>query len=101
MVKLIALYRKPENAEAFDVHYFDVHAPLAGRMPGLRRIEVARVTGSPMGATDYHLIAEMYFDSQEAAVAALGSPEGKAAGKDLMGFAGKLVHLVFAEVRPV
>ncbi|MFL6559114.1 MAG: EthD family reductase, partial [Bacillus sp. (in: firmicutes)] len=28
MVKLIALYKQPENKEEFDEHYFNVHGPL-------------------------------------------------------------------------
>lgn len=99
MIKLVALYRKPENPADFDRHYFEVHAPLASKMPGLRRMEVARVTGSPAGSTEYHMVAEMYFDDRAAGDAAMASPEGRAAGKDLMSFAGKLVHLMWAEVR--
>lgn len=99
MIKLIALYRKPDDVEAFERHYFEVHAPLASKMPGLRRMEVARITGSPAGKSDYHLVAELYFDDRAAGDAAMASPEGRAAGKDLMGFAGKWVHLMWAEVR--
>ncbi|MBO8162569.1 MAG: EthD family reductase [Brevibacillus sp.] len=98
MVKLIAVYRKPEDVEAFDQHYFNVHAPLAAKMPGLIKLEVNKIYGGPMGESDLHLIAEMYFESKEVLMAALSSPEGKAAGKDLMGFAGKLVSMHFAEV---
>jgi uncharacterized protein (TIGR02118 family) len=99
MVKLIALYRKPADPAAFDKHYFEIHAPLAARMPGLRRMEVAKCYGSPAGEPKFHLQAEMYFDSREALMAALGSPEGKAAGKDVMSFAGDLITMVFAEVQ--
>ncbi|MFO7172719.1 MAG: EthD family reductase [Bacillota bacterium] len=99
MVKLVALYRRPADPEAFDRHYREVHAPLAARMPGLRRMEVARVTGSPMGESPYYLMAEMYFDSLADLEAALSSPEGRAAGKDLMGFARDLVSLHIAEVQ--
>ncbi|MCP3772757.1 EthD family reductase [Paenibacillus sp. MZ04-78.2] len=98
MVKLIAIYRKPENIEDFDKHYAEVHAPLAAKMPGLLRLEVSRIYGTPMGESDLHLMAEMYFDDKQALVQALSSPEGKAAGKDLMGFAGKIVSMHFAEV---
>ena len=60
MTKLIALYRKAEDAEQFDRHYFDVHIPLLKKTPGLRRLEITRITGSPIGGTDYRLMAEMY-----------------------------------------
>lgn len=98
MVKLVAVYKKPEDVEAFDRHYFEVHAPLAEKMPGLIKMEVSKIYGSPAGESNLHLIAEMYFETKEALVEALSSPEGRAAGKDLMGFAGKVVSMHFADV---
>lgn len=99
MVKLIALYRPPEDKEAFDRHYFETHAPLAKKMPGLQKIEVTRITGTPMGGqAEYYLMAEMVFADRAALDAAMTSPEGKAAAKDLMGFAGKLVYMMIGEV---
>ncbi|MBL8877833.1 MAG: EthD family reductase [Phycisphaerales bacterium] len=97
MVKLIALYQKPADAEAFNNHYRTVHMPLANKMPGLRRCELGWVTGSPGGEARYHLVAELYFDSLDALNAAMKSPEGKAAAKDLMSFAGSIVHLMVAD----
>ena len=101
MVKLIALYRTPENAGDFDSHYFDVHTPLVKKWPGLRKLEVARITGAPIGEAKHHLIAEMYFDDEDAMQRALASSEGKATARDLMEFAGNLVTLFFAEVKEV
>ncbi|MBI3111743.1 MAG: EthD family reductase, partial [Ignavibacteriales bacterium] len=45
------------------------------------------------------LMAEMYFDNAEAMQRALASPEGKAAARDVMEFAGSLVTMLFAEVK--
>ncbi|MCG3136700.1 MAG: hypothetical protein HJJLKODD_00535 [Phycisphaerae bacterium] len=98
MVKLIAVYTKPDDTAAFDKHYNEVHTPLVRRMPGLQKLEVSRCYGAPMGDPRYYLLAEMYFDSRDALIAALKSDAGKAAGKDLMGFAAKYVHMMFAEV---
>ncbi|MCK6486366.1 MAG: EthD family reductase [Phycisphaerae bacterium] len=99
MHKVIALYRKPEDPAAFDKHYFEIHTPLAMKMPGLRRMEVARLTTTQTGAeAPYYLVAEMYFDSAETARAAFASPEGKAAGKDVMSFAGKLITMMHADI---
>jgi uncharacterized protein (TIGR02118 family) len=98
MVKLIALYAEPDDVANFDRHYIENHAPLVRKMPGLRKLEVSRIAGSPMGEPRYHLIAEMYFDDMDALNAAMKSPEGKAAGKDLMGFAGKVVHMLTGTV---
>jgi len=98
VVKLVALYKKPADIAAFDKHYQEIHTPLAKKMPGLRKLEVCRFTGSPGGEATFHLMAEMYFDNAEAMKAALSSPEGKAAGKDVMSFAGDLIHMMFAEI---
>lgn len=97
MVKLIALYKEPENKEAFDEHYFNVHAPLTAKIPGLRKMEVTKIVGSPMGDSEYYLLCEMYYDDHDALKAAMKTPESKASGKDLMGFAGKLVTMMIGE----
>ncbi len=99
MVKLIALYQNPEDPAEFDRQYFETHVPLAMKMPGLVRCEVARVTGAPGGEPPYHLVAELYFHDMAALNAAMASPEGKAAAKNLMGFAAKVVAMCFAEIR--
>lgn len=98
MVKLIALYKQPDHKESFDDHYFNVHTPLAKKMPGLEKIEVSRIYGSPTGESKYYLLAELYFKDKESLNASMNSTEGKAAAKDLMGFAGSLVTMMFGEV---
>jgi uncharacterized protein (TIGR02118 family) len=99
MVKLVAVYRKPDDVAAFDKHYFETHLPLATKMPGLIKSEIEKGVGSPMPDLEVpHLAAHMYFQDMAALKAALASPEGKAAGKDLMGFAGKYVRMFFTEV---
>ena len=96
-IKLVALYRKPDNVEAFMRHYEDVHLPLVRRTPHLQSAAVGRVTGSPMGEPPYFLMAELIFPDAERFQEAMRSPENKAAGKDLMGFAGDLVTLMVVE----
>ena len=98
MVKLIALYKKPDDSASFDKHYAEVHTPLAKKMPGLRKMEVAKITGSAIGETPNYLISEMYFDTRDALDEALASPSGRAAGKDLMSFAAKYVTLMYADI---
>ena len=98
MVKLVALYKKPVDVDAFEKHYKEIHAPLARKMPGLKRLEVSHMTGSPAGEPKFHMMTELYFDDTNAMMAALGSEEGKAAAKDVMGFAGDVIHMMFATV---
>ncbi len=98
MVKLVALYKKPADVETFEKHYNEIHAPLARKMPGLQKMEVSHMTGSPGGEPKFYMMAEMYFESKAMMFAALGSDEGKAAAKDVMSFAGDIIHMMFADV---
>lgn len=98
MVKLIALYRKPADIAAFEKHYYDMHVPLIKKTPGLKKLEITKISGAPIGETKYHLMAELYYDSVDAMNAANASPEGRTAGKDLMSFAADVVTLFFGEV---
>ncbi len=95
--KLIAIYSKPEDEAAFLKHYEDVHMPLVRKVPGLQKLVVNRVTGSPMGQSDLFMIAELHFADKAAFDAGMRSEENRAAGKDLMGFAKGIVTVVFAE----
>ena len=79
----------------FDRYYAQVHIPLAKKIPGLRRLEVTRVTGAPSGASDLYLIAELYFDNAVAREAALASNEAKATEADLSKFAEGIVSVYF------
>lgn len=98
MVKVIALYKHPEDKAKFDEHYFGTHAPITKKIPGLRKMEVTKVTGSPMGGEGkYYLMCEMYYDSYEAMKVAMKTDEAKASGKDLMSFASDLVTLMIGE----
>ncbi|MFO0972093.1 MAG: EthD family reductase [Phycisphaerae bacterium] len=100
MVKLIAMYKQPDDPAAFDRAYFDTHMPLALQMPGLIKAEAAKVTGAPGGGpAPYYMVSELWFADMAALNAAMGSPQGKAAAKNLMGFAAKVVSMCFAEIQ--
>jgi uncharacterized protein (TIGR02118 family) len=77
MFKLIACWGhpRPEDAEAFERHYREVHAPLATRVPGLRRIVLTRTALGLEGATPaFHRVAEMFFDDPAALERSAHSP---------------------------
>jgi uncharacterized protein (TIGR02118 family) len=102
MARLLALYKTPKDASAFDRYYFSTHAPLAKKIPGLRRYEVSDgACLGPGGASGFHLVATLHFDSLEAIQAALASPEGQATASDLENFADGGVELVFFDTREV
>ena len=97
MVKLIAMYKKPNDTEAFEEHYANIHMPLVEKIPGLRKTELSRITGAPGGEAPYYLIYEMYFDDMDAYKVAMKSDENRAAGKDLMSFAADIVTMMIAD----
>ncbi len=98
MVKMIALYKKPEDIEAFNAHYFGTHLELNSKTPGLVKTEVSKFIDLRGGETEYYLMAEMYFESMDTLKASFKTPESKAAGADLQTFANGLVTFWFAEV---
>jgi uncharacterized protein (TIGR02118 family) len=83
MARMVVIYRTPKNVEAFDRHYFDIHVPLAKKIPGLRKYEVSdgRIA-TPVGPSNVHRIGTLYFDDLAAIQRAFSSPEGQAAGAD-------------------
>ena len=88
MARMVVIYRTPENVEAFDRHYFDIHVPLAKKLPGLRKYEVNDgPIATPIGPVNVHRIGTLYFDDPGAIERAFVSPEGQAAGADRRLFA--------------
>jgi uncharacterized protein (TIGR02118 family) len=82
-VKLVVLYTRPDDPEAFDQQYLGTHMPLVDKIPGLQRAESGRFIGAADGGEKtYYRIAELYFADRDALNAGLGSPEGNAVAAD-------------------
>ena len=96
MPRLIALYNLPEDPEAFDAHYRDVHSPIVDRYPNLRDVRLTKPVGVAGRQAPYHLMAEMRFDTDADLQAALTSEAGAASAKDLRNFAAAGVTLFIA-----
>ena len=100
MAKLIAMHKKPADPARFDRYYFDIHVPIAKKLPGLRDYEVTRGPIVTLdGVAPYHLIALLTFDSVNAIQAALSSEEGKATAADLGRFAEAGVDLYIVDTK--
>jgi uncharacterized protein (TIGR02118 family) len=88
MARMVVIYRTPADVEAFDRHYFEVHVPLAKKIPGLRKYEVSEgPIAVLLGASDIYRIGTLYFDDMAAIERAFASPEGQAAREDRRLFA--------------
>lgn len=62
MAHVVAIYKQPADAAAFDAYYHATHVPLAKTMPGLRGYEInaGAVTVSP-DSSPVHLVALLNF----------------------------------------
>jgi len=99
MVKLVILFQQKTLGGMFDLRYAR-NLALLRKMPGVQAVYEGQVVGGPGGQAPYHRVVEVSFASFEALDAALRSPEGVAAGKDLMEFAGAGVEVFFVEESP-
>lgn len=83
MARMIVIYKEPRDPQAFDRHYFEVHIPLAKRLPGLLRYEVSRgPIVTMLGAPGTYLIGTLHFADMDAMKRAFASPEGQACAAD-------------------
>jgi uncharacterized protein (TIGR02118 family) len=82
-VKLIVLYTQPDDVEAFESHYNQVHAPLVDNIPGLQSWFGMRIVGAAdEGDLTYFRIAELTFADQDTFQSAMGSSEGRQTAAD-------------------
>ena len=102
MARLLAMYKPPVDAAAFDSYYFGKHVPLAKTVPGLLKYEVNSGPVMAMqGDAPYYLIATLHFASVEAMRAGLASPQGQATAGDLANFASAGVEIVYFDEKAV
>ena len=102
MAFIVAVYKKPKSAEAFNAYYFAKHVPIAKRLPGLRGYRVSDgPVGLPADPGGVHLVALLEFDSAAAIQKAFASPEGQATVADLSNFADGGVDVMTFDVKPV
>jgi len=87
VVRLIALYNQPDDPQAFDAHYCDIHDPMVRRYPNLRGMTLSRADGIGGRPPAFYAIAEMGFDSRADLDEALASDAGRESGRDLRNFA--------------
>lgn len=99
MVKVVVIYGHPTDPVAFEKYYSETHLPIAAQIPGVAKVELTKVLGTPDGsqASDYR-IAEVYFNSMEELQAGMGSAEGQATVNDLPNFATGGVNVMIGEV---
>lgn len=76
MFKFVTIYRRVDDENALETFFSTTHLQLAERLPGLLKSEVSRVSGKPGGASRYHLMYELYFETDQRFFQALASEAG-------------------------
>lgn len=77
----------------FASYMLEVHAPIAKKMPGLRKYMVSIVQRPPNKEPEYHGVAELWFDDRNHMKTAFSSPQGQITQKDTGNFASKTITL--------
>ena len=75
-IKVMVLYPRPTDIDAFEKAYLEEHVPLASqKIKGVIKFNASRVVGTPDGSTpQFHRIAELYFASMQALQDSVASP---------------------------
>ena len=58
MFKFVVIYYRVDDEAALEEFYSSTHLPLLEQLPGLRRLEVSRVTSQPFGRSRFHLMID-------------------------------------------
>jgi uncharacterized protein (TIGR02118 family) len=65
-VKVVFIYPKPQDQEAFEEVYLGEHIPaLESKFKGLTRLVLTKVSSSPQGKVTAYRIAEAHFSSMD------------------------------------
>jgi uncharacterized protein (TIGR02118 family) len=73
--KLVVIYPRPTNIEAFEKIYLEQHMPLAvAKLTGKTKIVATKITSSPQGTPPFYRIAEIHFPSKAALEACAATP---------------------------
>jgi uncharacterized protein (TIGR02118 family) len=65
-VKIVVIYPRPQDEEAFEKAYQEEHIPLVEqKFKGMTRLVLTKVTGSPQGKVNAYRLAEVHFSSMD------------------------------------
>lgn len=101
MWQFVVMYRRPDDPEAFDRHYREVHVPLTWKFPGLRRMTLTKPVAGAEGADEVYMFSVMYWDDEASLRAALKSPERAEAWLDADSFRQYQIGRYMGEVEEV
>ena len=94
MLKVVSLMRRADgmSKQEFIAWITEEHVAFAREIPGLRKF-VVNATGADAD-TPWDSVNELYFDDEDARVAAFASEQGKASGADAAAHTSERVHIL-------
>jgi len=99
MYKVTVLYNHPNDADAFEKYYSEIHLPLAKKIPNVDHAEFTKFLPGPDGnSAAYYRMAELYFASDALLMEALQSSDGQAAATDIPKFSTGGFHFLIGKV---
>jgi uncharacterized protein (TIGR02118 family) len=73
--KLVVIYPRPKDIEAFEKVYQTEHVPMAvEKLVGKTKMVATKFTASPQGTPPFYRVAEVYFPSKSALEACAATP---------------------------
>lgn len=73
--KLVVIYPRPKDVEAFEKIYLTEHVPMAvEKLVGKTKIVATKITASPQGTPPFYRIVEVHFPSKSALEACAATP---------------------------
>ena len=77
-VKIVVIYPRPLDEDAFERAYKDEHIPMAeAKLKGMTRLVTTKVLNSPQGKVTAYRISEVHFSSMDELNRCLESPGGQ------------------------
>jgi uncharacterized protein (TIGR02118 family) len=77
-IKIVLIYPRPKDEEAFEKVYLEEHVPLAeSKLKGMTRMVLTKVKSSPQGRISAYRMKEVYFSSMDDLTRCIDSEGGK------------------------
>ena len=97
MVELIVLYKTPNDPEHFEKYYREVHGPMTTKLAGVKSYSYGPVRAVDGGASEFFWYWSGTFDTTQAAIDAMASPEGQAGTADVPNYYHDVPLFMFFE----
>jgi uncharacterized protein (TIGR02118 family) len=72
-VKIVALWKTPNDVDGFEKEYAEIHLPLVAQLPGLKSAVASKAMNGP-----YYRMAELVFENADSLGGAFGSEQAQA-----------------------